>query len=152
MPTATLSETICSAALIRCLASLQRMAAPANYSLLSGSLAIDQGNASAVTGVGTVPQSDQRGALRTSRVAGGRIDIGSYESQMLTPLSLVVDTLADEDDQQLFSRRSVSAAKQFAWRTGGRIRRTQFHSLPRRRPARPSKSCSRKASSRLQIR
>ncbi len=69
----------------------------ANYSLLPGSMAINQGNASAVAGVGTVLQTDQRGTQYV-RVAGGRIDIGSYESQTLTPLSLVVDTLVDEDD------------------------------------------------------
>jgi predicted outer membrane repeat protein len=68
-----------------------------NYALLPGSPAIDRGNPSAVAGSGAVPQFDQRESPY-ARVAGGRIDIGAFESQNLSPLILVVDTLVDEDD------------------------------------------------------
>jgi parallel beta-helix repeat protein len=56
------------------------------HALLSGSPAIDRGNASAVAGAGGVPLYDQRGAPFT-RVANGdsaggaRIDIGAFEVQ-----------------------------------------------------------------------
>ena len=51
---------------------------------LPGSPAIDAGDPGAVAGVGGVPQFDQRGGPY-SRVSGGRIDIGAFESQVLPP-------------------------------------------------------------------
>ncbi len=49
------------------------------HALLPDSLAIDAGDPAAVAGVGGVPLFDQRG-LAFSRVAGGRIDMGAFES------------------------------------------------------------------------
>jgi hypothetical protein len=54
------------------------------HALLAGSPAIDAGNPEAAAGVGTVPQFDQRGSPLT-RVSGGRIDIGSFEVQVVGP-------------------------------------------------------------------
>ena len=64
------------------------------HALLAGSPAIDAGDPAAVAGAGDVPEFDERGTPYT-RVFGGRIDMGAYERQSL---SLVVDTLVDEDD------------------------------------------------------
>ncbi len=50
------------------------------HALRPGSPAINAGDPAAVAGVGGVPLVDQRGAPWT-RVAGGRIDIGAFESQ-----------------------------------------------------------------------
>ncbi len=51
------------------------------HALLPESPAIDAGDSLAVAGSGDVPQFDQRGAP-ISRIAAGRIDIGSFESQI----------------------------------------------------------------------
>lgn len=65
------------------------------HRLLPGSPAIDAGDPAILF---DPAEFDQRGAP-FSRVAGGRIDIGAYESQDITPpFSLVVDTLIDEND------------------------------------------------------
>ncbi len=50
------------------------------HALLPGSPAINAGDPAAMAGVGGVPVNDQRGAPFT-RVYGGRIDIGAFESQ-----------------------------------------------------------------------
>ena len=50
------------------------------HALMPDSPAIDMGDPAAVAGVGGVPQFDQRGEPFT-RVSGGRIDIGAFESQ-----------------------------------------------------------------------
>jgi hypothetical protein len=50
------------------------------HALLPGSPAIDAGDSAAMAGVGGVPEFDQRGTPFT-RVYGGRIDIGAFESQ-----------------------------------------------------------------------
>jgi hypothetical protein len=50
------------------------------HALLPGSPAINMGDPAAVAGVGGVPLFDQRGEPFT-RVHGGRIDIGAFESQ-----------------------------------------------------------------------
>ena len=49
-----------------------------------GSPAIDAGDPNAVAGIGGVPEFDQRGAPST-RVAGGRIDMGAFELQPTAP-------------------------------------------------------------------
>ncbi|MCI0331693.1 MAG: hypothetical protein L0228_00530 [Planctomycetes bacterium] len=69
------------------------------HALLVGSPAIDMGDPSFVP----PPDFDQRGApfLRVADgdgAGGVRIDVGAYERQTLPAGSLVVDTLADEDD------------------------------------------------------
>ena len=64
---------------------------------------IDQGNPAAQAGVGSVPAFDQRGAP-FHRIADGDgnssaiIDIGATEYQAVAGLTLVVDTLLDEND------------------------------------------------------
>jgi hypothetical protein len=68
------------------------------HALLAGSPAIDAGDSSLEAGEEGVPEFDQRGAPYV-RVASGRIDIGAVEQQMIAPLSLFVDTLVDEDDE-----------------------------------------------------
>jgi hypothetical protein len=50
------------------------------HALLPGSPAIDAGDPTSVGGANGVPLFDQRGAP-FARIAGGRIDIGAYESQ-----------------------------------------------------------------------
>lgn len=50
------------------------------HALLPGSPAINAGDPSAVSGANGIPEFDQRGAP-FARIAGGRIDIGAYESQ-----------------------------------------------------------------------
>jgi hypothetical protein len=50
------------------------------HALLPGSLARNAGDPAAIAGASGVPQYDQRGTP-WSRVAGGRIDIGAFESQ-----------------------------------------------------------------------
>jgi hypothetical protein len=50
------------------------------HALVPGSPAINAGDPAAMSGEGGVPQFDQRGAPFT-RVHGGRIDIGAFESQ-----------------------------------------------------------------------
>jgi predicted outer membrane repeat protein len=67
------------------------------HALAASSPAWNAGDPSAVGGVGTVPQFDQRGGPYV-RVFGGRIDIGAYERQSVQNPSLVVDTLVDETD------------------------------------------------------
>jgi hypothetical protein len=67
------------------------------HALLANSPAIDAGNTTAVSGIGNVPFSDQRGAP-FERIFGGRIDIGAYERQSVPSPDLVVDTLNDEID------------------------------------------------------
>ncbi|MFO0789338.1 MAG: choice-of-anchor Q domain-containing protein [Pirellulales bacterium] len=86
------------------LAPLAENAGPTlTHALRDGSPAIDAGDASAAAGVGTVPLLDQRGSVFV-RVAAGdgngepRIDIGAYERQRLPNLSLVVDSIVDEND------------------------------------------------------
>ncbi len=64
------------------------------HALVAGSPARNAGDPAAMAGVGDVPLYDQRGEP-FGRVAGGRIDIGAYESQLL---SLVVDTNSDVVD------------------------------------------------------
>lgn len=61
------------------------------HALLPGSPARDAGDPTALAAIADVPQFDQRGAPFT-RVAGGRIDMGAFETQ------IVVDTFADEND------------------------------------------------------
>ena len=69
------------------------------HSFLAGSPAIDTGDPA----FSPPPTNDQRGTT-FGRVAdgngigGARIDIGAYEQQNTTPVSFVVDTLVDEDD------------------------------------------------------
>jgi CSLREA domain-containing protein len=63
-----------------------------NHALLPGSPAINAGEPALVGGENGVPEFDQRGGPFT-RVFGGRVDIGAFEAQ-----SLIVDTLADEND------------------------------------------------------
>ncbi len=62
------------------------------HALLPGSPAINMGDPNAVAGQNGVPLFDQREAP-FGRVAGGRIDIGAFETG-----PLVVDTLVDEND------------------------------------------------------
>ena len=50
------------------------------HALLPGSPAINAGDPTLILGTNGVPEFDQRGAPFT-RIAGGRIDIGAYESQ-----------------------------------------------------------------------
>lgn len=50
------------------------------HALLPNSPALNKGNASAVLGANGIPELDQRGGPFT-RITGGRIDIGAYESQ-----------------------------------------------------------------------
>jgi hypothetical protein len=57
------------------------------HALLPGSRAIDAGDPAAVAGMNGVPEFDQRGAPST-RVAGGRIDIGAFELPPLPPALL----------------------------------------------------------------
>jgi hypothetical protein len=66
------------------------------HALLGSSPALNGGDPLAANGVGTVPGADQRGAPFV-RVAGGQIDIGAYERQVVAGV-LLVDTLADEND------------------------------------------------------
>ncbi len=63
------------------------------HALLAGSPALDAGDPAAVAGVGTTTIYDQRGKPM-SRVAGGRIDIGAYESQPI-PAAFMGDFNAD---------------------------------------------------------
>jgi len=65
------------------------------HALLPGSPAINAGNPTAFPGVNGVPPFDQRDAP-FGRV--GRIDIGAFEYQLTSNLTLVVDTLVDEND------------------------------------------------------
>jgi predicted outer membrane repeat protein len=70
------------------------------HALFVGSPAIDTGDPAAAAGSGTVPLTDQRGApfdrvFDGDAAGGARIDIGAYELQLL---SLIVDTLSDEND------------------------------------------------------
>jgi CSLREA domain-containing protein len=67
------------------------------HALLSGSPAINAGDLNAQAGVDGVPFYDQRGEP-FSRVFNGRSDIGSFEFQDASDLNLLVDTLADELD------------------------------------------------------
>jgi hypothetical protein len=67
------------------------------HALLPDSLALNAGDPSAVAGVDTIPQFDQRGAPFV-RVFGSRIDIGAYERQSVANLNLLVDSLADVID------------------------------------------------------
>jgi hypothetical protein len=55
------------------------------HALLPGSPAIDAGDPTLVVGANGVPLFDQRGAP-FARIAGGRIDIGAFESQPATGL------------------------------------------------------------------
>ncbi len=64
-----------------------------SHALLPGSPAIDMGDPAAAAGVGGVPVADQRGGLYT-RVYGGRIDIGAFETQ---PQHADFDTDGDVD-------------------------------------------------------
>jgi hypothetical protein len=64
--------------------------------LLSGSLALDAGNPSAVAGAGGTPLYDQRG-VGFSRVVNGRIDIGAFEVQAAGPSSADFDGDGDVD-------------------------------------------------------
>ena len=73
------------------------------HALLVGSPAIDAGDPAAVMGTGGIAEFDQRGGPYLRIVdgdgAGGpRIDIGAFERQPGTPVTLVVDTLTDELD------------------------------------------------------
>lgn len=75
---------------------------------------LNAGDPTAMSGVGDVPATDQRGEPFV-RVFDGAIDIGAFERQSLAPGSLVVDTLADELDNNVgpgdFSlREAISAA------------------------------------------
>lgn len=63
------------------------------HALLAGSPALNAGDPAALGGVGTTPLYDQRGKPM-SRVAGGRIDIGAYESQPI-PAAFMGDFNAD---------------------------------------------------------
>jgi hypothetical protein len=68
------------------------------HALLDGSLAINAGDPLAFPGVGDVPEFDQRGQPFL-RMYVSRLDIGAYERQSAGGnLSLVVDTLVDEND------------------------------------------------------
>jgi predicted outer membrane repeat protein len=67
------------------------------HALAASSPARNAGDPSAVGGMGTVPEFDQRGGPY-ARVFGGRIDIGAYERQSVQIPSLIVDTLVDETD------------------------------------------------------
>jgi CSLREA domain-containing protein len=83
------------------------------HALLPGSPAIDAGDPALVAGVDDTPEFDQRGEP-FRRIAGGRIDIGAFESQ-----PLIVDTLADESDGDFsagdFSlREAIELANQIA--------------------------------------
>ena len=91
------------------------------HALLAGSPAIDAGDPAAIAGVGGVPQFDQRGApffrvFDGNGSAGVRIDVGAFEAR---PLTLVVDTLVDEDDGNftagdLSLREAISLANGFS--------------------------------------
>ena len=68
------------------------------HALLPGSTAIDAGDNN-----NPPPANDQRGfgfarVFDGDGVGGARIDVGAYERQTLAGLNLVVDTLADEND------------------------------------------------------
>ena len=76
------------------------------HALLAGSPAIDAGDP-ALRGR---PLNDQRGApfvrvFDGDGTAEARIDIGAYEQQSTQAANLVVDTLGDENDANLISRR-----------------------------------------------
>ncbi len=55
------------------------------HALLPGSPAIHAGDPTSFAGLGDVPSFDQRGT-GYSRVFGGRVDMGAFESQAVTPL------------------------------------------------------------------
>jgi hypothetical protein len=75
------------------------------HAFAAGSPAVDAGDPAAVAGMDGVPESDQRG-IGFTRVAGGRIDIGAFESQVIVP------TLAGD-----YSRNgAVDAADYIVWR------------------------------------
>lgn len=93
------------------------------HALLVGSPAVDAGNAAAAAGVGSVPLNDQRNAPFTrvfdgDGAGGARIDIGAYERQTVAGLSLVVDTLVDENDGN-FSPGDLSLREALNWAAGG---------------------------------
>lgn len=77
----------------------------ATHALLPDSPAIDAGDPAAVPGLNGVPIDDERGSGFTrvsdgDGVGGARIDVGAFELQATeVPLSLVVDTLVDELDE-----------------------------------------------------
>ncbi len=81
----------------------------ATHALLPGSPAINAGDPNAVAGVGDVPANDQRGAGFT-RVDIGRIDVGSYESD-LSPV--MASTAADFD-----SDGDVDGSDFLSWQRG----------------------------------
>ncbi|NOZ39392.1 MAG: hypothetical protein GXP24_04100 [Planctomycetes bacterium] len=81
----------------------------ATHALLPTSPAINAGDPNAVAGVGDVPANDQRGAGFT-RVNIGRIDVGSYESD-LSPV--LASTAADFD-----SDGDVDGSDFLAWQRG----------------------------------
>ncbi|MEL6105041.1 MAG: choice-of-anchor Q domain-containing protein [Planctomycetota bacterium] len=62
------------------------------HALLSGSPAINAGDGNAIAGLSGIPLNDQRGN-GFSRVDGGRIDIGSFESQFTPQLIAITRQL-----------------------------------------------------------
>jgi hypothetical protein len=75
------------------------------HAFAAGSPAVDAGDPAAVAGMGGVPEADQRG-IGFTRVAGGRIDIGAFESQVIVP------TLAGDYNRN----GAVDAADYVVWR------------------------------------
>ncbi len=81
----------------------------ATHALVDGSPAINAGDPNAVAGAGNVPTYDQRGA-GFSRVSKGRIDVGSYESD-LSPV--LASSAADFD-----SDGDVDGSDFLTWQLG----------------------------------
>ncbi len=79
------------------------------HALLPTSPAINAGNPGAVAGVGNVPTNDQRG-MGFTRVGIGRIDVGSYESD-LSPI--LFNTSADFDNDG-----DIDGADFLSWQRG----------------------------------
>jgi hypothetical protein len=80
----------------------------ATHALLEDSPAIDSGNPAAVAGVGDVPRHDQRGAPFV-RVAGGRVDMGAIERQILGDMDFDGDVDFDDVDDFALGIRSEVA-------------------------------------------